>query len=89
MRHSNAASELKTKDLEEFLHKMFEKVGVKCKSEEITLIAEKMMERGIDQHIGATKAIEFIAEEADRHEWTLVGSRLALLFLSYCLILML
>lgn len=54
---------------------MFEKTGVKCRSEEITMIAEKIVEHGVDKHIGAMKAIEFCAEEADRHEWTLVGSR--------------
>lgn len=54
---------------------MFEKTGVKCRSEEITMIAEKIVEHGVDKHIGAMKAIEFCAEEADRHAWTLVGSR--------------
>lgn len=75
MRHANAASELKVKDLEDFFHIMFDKTGIKCRAEEITLLTEKVMEGGVDQYIGASKVIEFCADEADRHEWTLVGNR--------------
>jgi len=50
--------------------------GIKCRAEEVTMIAEKVMDHdGIDKHVGANKVIEFCAEEADRHAWTLVGSR--------------
>ena len=77
LRHSNASSELGSKDLEEFFRVLFDKTATKCKPEELTLLAEKVIaDRSSGQKfVAAQQVVEFCAEEADRYEWTLVGNR--------------
>ena len=58
---------------------MFEKTGVAFRSEELTLLTEKLLSGSSSKgFIGAQQMVEFCADEAERHEWTLVGSRLRL-----------
>ena len=56
---------------------LFDKTATKCKPEELTLLAEKVIaDRSSGQKfVAAEQVVEFCAEEADRYEWTLVGNR--------------
>lgn len=75
MRHSNAASELSSRDVTEAFRSVFERANVKCRPEELTLLAEKLVTKGSAGHVSAQQVVEFCADEAGRHEWTLVGNR--------------
>lgn len=81
LRHSNSASELAAKDIVEALHSLFQHSGVSYKPEELTLLSEKICSangvNSANSSVSAVSVIEFCAQEADRHEWTLVGNRYA------------
>lgn len=79
LRHSNAASELSASDASEALKAVFERTGVSHMPEELTLLTEKMLAGAGGNHISAPQLVEFCANEADRHEWTLVGNRCVLI----------
>jgi hypothetical protein len=76
LRHSNAASELSGADAAEALKVMFERAGVSHRPEELTLLTGKLLAfAGGGSHVSAQRMVDFCADEADRHEWTLVGNR--------------
>jgi hypothetical protein len=55
---------------------MFERAGVSSRPEELTLLTEKLLAfAGGKSHVSAQQMVDFCADEADRHEWTLVGNR--------------
>ena len=77
MRHSNANSELSALDLEDFFRVLFERTGVAVRPEELTLLARKFLSDAAKEFVTAVEVVDFCAEEADRHEWTVVGNRCA------------
>ena len=79
LRHCDSASELSQKDLTEALQVLFQHSGVSAKKEELILLAEKISSayhvHSASSSVSADSVMEFCAQEADRHEWTLVGDR--------------
>jgi len=65
------------------MHSLFQHSGVSYKPEELTLLSEKICSaNGVNSAnscVSAVSVIEFCAQEADRHEWTLVGNRYTVL----------
>ncbi|KAJ1442329.1 hypothetical protein B484DRAFT_442214 [Ochromonadaceae sp. CCMP2298] len=78
LRHSGAESSLGARDLEEFFRVLFAKTYLKCRPEELTLLAQRFVTNGGGEQVTATQVADFCAEEADRSEWALVGQRLRL-----------
>eukprot|EP01038_Epipyxis_sp_PR26KG_P004534 gene4534-6404_t len=76
LRYSDSDSKLTAKDFEEFLHAIFDKLSIRYRPEELSILSQKFSE---DSKSGGmitpNQVAEFCNDESERQEWKVVTTR--------------